>query len=313
VRPPFHNLRDRPDRPDRSSWGLWGPDDQVGAFNDVTADHVAAAARLVTEGAVFALNWSQHLPDPGLFGRGPLTRTVIGGDHGFDEYYDGFWPQHSSQWDALSHAGHPHHGFYGGRNAEQLQGPHARNGIDNWARRGIAGRFVLADVARWREQQGRPLIPDNGEPVPIAEVTAALAAQGTTVQPGDILLLRFGWIAWYERLDTAARGALADPLRPWSATGLRPDTDSLRWLWDSGIVAVAADNPAVEAFPPDPTGSSLHADLLALLGVALGELWNLDSLAEHCAGDGRYTGLLTAAPLNLTGGTGSPANALALK
>jgi kynurenine formamidase len=93
---------------------------------------------------------------------------------------------------------------------------------------------------------------------------------------------------------------------------LHAGPETIRWLWDSGIVAVVADNPAVEAFPFDPVGASLHADLLALLGIPLGEMWYLEDLAGRCARARRYTGLLAAAPLNLPGGVGSPANALAL-
>ena len=39
----------------------------------------------------------------------------------------------------------------------------------------------------------------------------------------------------------------------------------------------------------------------------------LDELAADCAADGRYEFLLTAKPLNLTGGVGSPPNAIAIK
>jgi hypothetical protein len=85
------------------------------------------------------------------------------------------------------------------------------------------------------------------------------------------------------------------------------------YLWDSGVVAVVGDNPALEAHPFDPEGFSLHANLLALLGVPIGELWAMDRLATDCATDGVYEGLLTSAPLNAPGGIGSPANALALK
>jgi hypothetical protein len=45
----------------------------------------------------------------------------------------------------------------------------------------------------------------------------------------------------------------------------------------------------------------------------LGELWHLDALAEDCATDGVYEFMVTSAPLNLTGGVGSPPNALAIK
>jgi hypothetical protein len=57
----------------------------------------------------------------------------------------------------------------------------------------------------------------------------------------------------------------------------------------------------------------MHPDLIAMLGVCLGELWKLDELAQDCANDGVYEVMVTCKPLNLVGGVGSPANALALK
>jgi hypothetical protein len=55
--------------------------------------------------------------------------------------------------------------------------------------------------------------------------------------------------------------------------------------------------------------------MLALrdMGCPLGEMWNLDALAADCAEDGRYTFLLSAPPLAITGAFGSPINPLALK
>lgn len=47
--------------------------------------------------------------------------------------------------------------------------------------------------------------------------------------------------------------------------------------------------------------------------MPLGELWRLGPLAADCAEDGVFEALLTSAPLNVAGGAGSPANALALK
>jgi kynurenine formamidase len=175
----------------------------------------------------------------------------------------------------------------------------------------MAGRFALADIAAWRAATGRPIDIAGAEAVPVDDVAATLAWQGTSLQLGDFLLLRFGWVRWYETLTQAEREAL--PAGAFASVGLAPGQACVEWLWDSGVVAVAADNPAVEAYPFDVRDASLHADLLALLGVALGELWHLDGLAEDCAGDGRYTGLLVSAPLNVRGGIGSPANAAALK
>jgi hypothetical protein len=52
--------------------------------------------------------------------------------------------------------------------------------------------------------------------------------------------------------------------------------------------------------------------MIALLGMVLGELWNLEGLAGACAERGRYAFMLCVKPLNLVGGVGSPANALAI-
>ena len=86
------------------------------------------------------------------------------------------------------------------------------------------------------------------------------------------------------------------------------------YLWDLHIAAIAADNPALEAWPPDPaTGGFMHWKLIPHFGMPIGELWWLADLADDCAADGVYDSFLTSAPLNVPGGVGSPPNALAIK
>lgn len=85
---------------------------------------------------------------------------------------------------------------------------------------------------------------------------------------------------------------------------------------------MAADDFAVECLPPI-TGTPflesaphdkgmMHQELLARLGMPLGELWRLDQLAAHMRGSGHWDALIVVKPLNITGGTGSPANATAI-
>ena len=65
---------------------------------------------------------------------------------------------------------------------------------------------------------------------------------------------------------------------------------------------------------PNPAGTEtelLHFHMLAFFGMPIGEMWNLEALAEDCAADGHYDFFLTSAPLNVPGGVGSPPNALA--
>ncbi len=86
--------------------------------NDQSADAGACERRRPTgaAGLVFPLDWDLDLPDPPLFGRLPLVHTVIAEENGGnDDRYDGFYPQRSSQWDALSHIAHPNYGFYNAR------------------------------------------------------------------------------------------------------------------------------------------------------------------------------------------------------
>jgi hypothetical protein len=80
------------------------------------------------------------------------------------------------------------------------------------------------------------------------------------------------------------------------------DRDLQNWIRDSGIVAIAADNYAVEAFPPDhelrdEPALPLHELCLFRLGVHVGELWWICELAAHLRAAGRSRFLLTAPPL----------------
>jgi kynurenine formamidase len=267
----------------------------------------------VSRGAVFPLNWRLESPAPPLFGRGPIEHVKQDDGFGMDDHFNRFFPHASSHWDSMGHFSHPRYGYYGGRTADQLKGTAAKNSVAEWAARGVAARFLLADVARWRRAAGRPVAHGTAEAIPIGEVEKTLSEQGVVPEVGDILLLRFGWIEWYEALEPEARAALAEGEWDFAAPGLAAAEETLEWLWDAGIAAVASDVPALEAFPFDPRGDCLHANLLALLGINLGEMFALDALAEDCARDRIYAGLLTSAPINFTGATGSPANALAIK
>jgi hypothetical protein len=308
--------------PPGSSWGVWGDHDVFGCLNLLTADRVRAGANCVRKGAVFALNFDMELPDPPLFGRAAFEHTVhwLPGEVGHDDELSGWNTQSSSQWDGFRHIRHREHGFYGGVADED-------HGIHHWARRGIAGRAVLADVARWRAAEGRPIDPGAADPIEPSDVLATLDAQGVTVEEGDILLLRTGWVSWYRGLDTDGRQALAGSLL---ACGLRPGADTARMLWDLHIAAVAGDNPALEVWPPgslatpdelqaamaDPSRSYevfVHFALLPLLGLPIGEMFDLDALADDCAADGVYECQFTSAPLNLRAGVASTPNALAIK
>ncbi len=300
----------------RHAWDVWGRDDELGSINLVTPQRVARAATLVRTGEVISLDLPLDQPNPPLFGRQAYDHHVFALNRNeMDDRLDGFHLQASTQWDALCHVRAREHGYWGGRHQDPTEGPNGL-GIDRWAQHGIAGRGVLIDLGAWRtgpgagaDAQSGGYDPLQGHPFSAADLQAALDAQGTTLRPGDILCLRFGWTTGYRSLDVAGRTAYAEGP---TFAGLRAGEDEARFIWNAHPAALCADNPAVEVVPGDASVGSLHRRLLPTLGMALGEMFDLDALAQRCAAQGRYEFFFVAAPLKVPNGLGSPGNAVAI-
>src|SRR5437660_8210811 len=77
--PRYADLPAKAGAPPGSSWGLWGDDDVLGTLNLLTPERTAAAAQLITRGAVFPLNLEMELPGPPLFNRAAFRHEVTGG------------------------------------------------------------------------------------------------------------------------------------------------------------------------------------------------------------------------------------------
>jgi hypothetical protein len=94
----------------------------------------------------------------------------------------------------------------------------------------------------------------------------------------------------------------ADNSQEWA--GLAQDPETLTWLHDSYFSAVAGDAPGFERWPSLETGPKgdgkggwlMHEYILALWGMPLGELWDLESVAEVCRRQKRWTFFLSSSP-----------------
>ena len=300
--PDFDDLPLLPGLDVRHAWDARGRDDVLGSINLVTPATVAAAATEIRSGEMFSLDLPLDLPNPPLFGRRPYEHHVVALNRNeMDDHLDLFHPQGSTQWDALNHVRCREHGFWGGRTQDPTEGPNGL-GIHHWAEHGIAGRGILIDLA-----DGDALEP---RAFAAAEVEATLAAEGVEPRPGDIWCVRTGWPTAYRALDADARQRYAE--EPTFA-GLRADEATARLIWNARAAALCADNPAVEVVPGDPAVGSLHRRLLPSLGMALGEMFDFDALAEACRADGRWTFFFVAAPLRIPNALGSPGNAVAIR
>lgn len=316
--PPFRELPQVGHSGERQAWEVFGAGDQLGTVNLLTPELVKQAAGLVRTGRVINLSLPLNFPIT-LYGgfRTGYRHHIEVNRGGRDDYVDNFAMQGSSQWDSLRHIRYREFGYYGGRQDEQVDDK-AELGIEHWARHGIVGRGVLLDAARYMEHQGSPLDATRRFAMDGPFLERVAQAQQVSVQAGDIVLLRTGWLVWYGGLDEAGREALRGTLHPgedgMACPGLDATQETAAWLWDHQIAAMAADNVALEALPVDAkTGGFQHRRLIALQGMPIGEVWDLEELARDCAQDGVYEFFLVSAPLNLPGGVGSPANAYAIK
>lgn len=304
------------------NWGRWGDDDVLGTLNHIDDAKRAQAAGLVRRGRAISLaqEFNRDGPQRGFRGRGNPLHTMLesgldaaadvqGFPHGFGGCDDVvFMPlQASTQWDGLGHI-FDHKQAWNGRPCGQVvtSAGDVVTGIERMAD-DFVSRGVLLDVGRVCGTDGE--LPD-GFAITEEHLVATIAAQGPTAQVGrgDIVLVRTGQLARCRRL-----GGWGD-----YAGGPAPGFSfhSLGWLHSTEIAAAATDTWGFEVRPYEfdpPCFSPLHQIAIPNMGLLLGEMFDLEELADDCGADGSYEFLLVAAPLPITGGVGAPVNPIALR
>ena len=167
----------------------------------------------------------------------------------------------------------------------------------------MVGRGVLLDVAR---HKGVDFLED-GYPITIDDLEATAEAQGVAVRRGDFCIIRTGQME--ERLARGEWGTYAGGPAP----GLAFETCD--WMANKEIATICSDTWGIEVRPneTDELSQPLHWVTIPAMGVTHGEMFYVKELAEDCAADRVYEFFLCAPPLNITHGTGSPINPLAIK
>jgi hypothetical protein len=293
---------------ERRNWGRWGKDDQKGALNLVTAAKRAAAARLVRSGRSVSL--SRPFPkEPGPNNAIPahhFMRTHPRGNGGFAAAYYGIYYHGvaSTHIDALCHTWDEEAMWNGRDPRREITFDGALFGsIEHW-QDGIITRGVMLDVPRHR---GVPCVTQD-RPVHGWELEDILASRGIRLEPGDAVCVYSGREAWQAQ----------DPERPYSKPFGPPGTlerpglhvSCLPFLRDHDVSVLVWD-----MLDHLPIGYDIpwavHACLFAY-GVALVDNALLEPLARACVEEGRDEFMLVVSPLPVAGGTGSPANPLAV-
>ena len=315
------NVRELSQR--HSNWGRWGDDDERGTLNHVTPDLIVAAAKLVKAGKTIsmALPYDSAGPQTGGLGRfnpihlmirdgadavaGTSVRDFYGG---IDRYMVGtddivIMPlQSGTQWDSLAHIIFENK-IYNGYSADQVSSKGAAKNSVTQAASSMVGRGVLLDVARakgvgWLEP-GYVITPED--------LDLACELGGVEVGRGDFVFVRTGAMT-----QVRSRGDWGD-YAGGPAPG--PGLASVDWFGSREIAAVASDTWGFEVRPnetPD-VNQPLHVILIVHMGLWIGEIFDLDPLAEDCSVDGVYEFMYAGPPLPFTRAVGSPLNPMAVK
>lgn len=305
--PKYDELPQLADTDIRHSWDVW-TDRSLGTLNRLTATSRRGALAEVTEGRCLDLTLPLGEPAPPLYDRRPLGHRVFARTRSMiEDELEHLDTQSSSQWDSLRHFSAGRHGFYGGV-ADWDSVAAANLGIHRWLEVGVVLRGVVVDLpAHWSAAR-TSVDPFDEHAVTVQELCSVVSRCNVRFQRGDLLLLRTGWLKRFR----SAGGVSAETRAMPPGVGLHAGPEMARYLWDSGLFAVAADNPAVEVLPGDPKVGSLHRRCLAGLGMPFGELWDLENLADWSATNKRYACCVVSVPLHVVGGVASPANAMAL-
>lgn len=331
-------------RPEGSNWGDFGPDDQRGRMNLLTPERRRQAMQEVITGDIFCLSLPLDRPGGQVLNDhrcAPVFKPVMRSGHQvfnfpmekvdprFSDVSSDeavlLYSQYSTQWDGFAHKGSMFdvdgsglrkRVHYNGweivdANSQGTQGELGARAVSiaSMAETGVQGRGVLVDLHHH--------LGNERTQVDLIMLLRIMEADRVTVSEGDILCIHSG----LGRLIMNSPATGPDPsIRMACAVLDGTDPALLNWITETGLVAIAADNLAVESsstlgvrknIGPHGPVLPLHEHCLFKIGVHLGELWYLTELAQWLRAHERSRFLLTAPPLRLPGAVGSPVTPVA--
>ena len=302
----FHELAARV-----RNWGRWGPDDELGTLNLIDAAARRRGAGCVRDGRALslALPLSEDGPQLGFVpGRTNPVHTMFqvnapmsdepGGQCWSDDAIS-MGVQACTHWDGLAHASYGGH-IWNGYPADTVTSDGAaRCGIHRVGT--LVSRGVLLDVARLNGVDSLA----GGHTLTVDDLDGACEQAKVTVEPGDVVLIRTGHIRHFLAGDKVA----------YATTAPGPSLRTVEWFRSKDVAAVATDNLIFEVFPCERDDMFLPVHFLHLvdMGLTQGQNFDLEALAEDCAGDGRWSFLLSASPEPIVNGVGAMVNPVAIK
>jgi kynurenine formamidase len=284
-----------------SNWGRWGKQDEIGAMNLVTAQKRKQAATLVREGTSISL--AQNVIKVQIGASPPFEHKMIqtgqtpnseASADSFAVKYHGYTQTHL---DALCHIFYKGRMYNGFSQQEVSAKGAAKLSVIN-IKSGIFTKGVLMDLPKlWGVKylsDARSIYPEDLE---AWEKNARIK-----IESGDAVLIRTGRWA---RQSTEGEWNIGQ-----NSAGLH--ASCLPWL-KKRDVAILGSDLALDVMPSGIKGVQMPVHLVALvaMGIPILDNCNLEALSQAASDRRRWEFLLTAAPLAVEGGTGSPINPVA--
>ncbi len=280
-----------------NNWGRWGADDELGTMNLISEEKIREAAALVRRGITISL---AHNPmvDEAVDNPDSAFNHTMGQSLRSDTYeftYHGYGVSHI---DSLCHFLWNDRLYNDTMPSVSTPDGCGKLGIEN-LKQGIVTRGILLDFPRLK---GLPYLEPQ-TPIYIEDIEAWERQAGVTVSSGDVIFVRTG--RW------ARRAALG----PWQISGNSAGLHAsvLPWIKVRGVAFVGSD-AATDVMPSLVEGITqpVHTMLIAGFGTNIFDNMDLEALAETAARENRWEFMLTAGPIPVEGGTGSPLNPIAV-
>lgn len=302
------------------NWGKWGPNDEVGCLNYLTDAEVLRGVKAIKSGKVITI---------GSVIRGGAADPVWPGRHGADlmqtqsyqhylsgalkpigggiMYADDFM---NTFLHGVTHTDAMGHLWYGdkiwnGYSAKSTMGKMLKASVLPIAERGIVGRGVLLDVAKFKGVASL----DPGMQITLQDILDTAKSENVTIEKHDVLIIRTGFLQLF-----FTKGA--DWFyKNFNEPGVTAEKALCEWLNKMEISFTASDTIAHEQTMSSVTGTAipLHPWLLRDMGLGILEIADLEALSADCAKDGQYTFMFVAAPLKIAYATGAPTNPVCIK
>jgi kynurenine formamidase len=306
------------------NWGKWGPNDEIGTLNFTTAEDIIAATKLVKKGKVIslALNFDNFGPQGAktkypVMGRiNPVHTMLRTGTDAYSGVLDkrGIRAaddmvviplQCGTQWDGLGHVFYENYMWNGYDCREVSSMGAAKCGIEKTKNK-MVGRGVLLDVARYKGVDSL----DDGYGITNEDLYETAKKQKTELKRGDYVIVRTGMM---ERCQKAGSW---DGYPGGDAPGFAFET--LDFVKETELAALASDTWGCEVRPnPVAEGENInqpwHWITIPIMGMTMGEIFELKELADDCVADKVYEFLFVAPAIPITGAVGSPVNPLCIK